>query len=81
MCNLPALFANLCTSNASKFMAFVVFQYNYIRADLWVRDDSARAAFPEGWSQSRAAGLAAQALGRLALGVIPQLQNRSSLPT
>lgn len=48
MCNLPAPFANLCTSNASKFMAFVVFQYNYIRADLWVRDDSARASLSRG---------------------------------
>lgn len=42
MCNLPRVFANLCTSNASKFMAFVVFQDNYIWADLCVRDDSGR---------------------------------------
>uniref|UniRef100_A0A8C5I939 CUB domain containing protein 2 n=1 Tax=Junco hyemalis TaxID=40217 RepID=A0A8C5I939_JUNHY len=62
----PALFASLCTSNTSKFMVFVVFQYNYIRADPWVRHDSARGSLSRGWSQSRAAGLAAQALGRLA---------------
>lgn len=30
VCNLPHVFANLCTSKASKFMAFVVFQDNYI---------------------------------------------------
>lgn len=48
MCNLPPLFANLCTSNASKFMAFVVFQDNYIQADLWVRDDSARGSLSRG---------------------------------
>lgn len=80
VCDLPALFASLCTSNTSKFMVFVVFQYNYIRADPWVRHDSARDSLSRGWSQSRAAGLAAQALGRLALGFVPQLQNRSSLP-
>ena len=30
VCNLPHVFANLRTSKASKFMAFVVFQDNYI---------------------------------------------------
>lgn len=38
------------------------------------------AAFPEGWSQSRAAGLAAQAMQGLGLGFMPQLQNRSLFP-
>lgn len=71
MCNLPALFANLCTSNASKFMAFVVFQYNYIQTDLWVRDDSARSSLSRGLEPEQGCWIGSTGPGEAGPGCYP----------